>query len=89
MEGLFKIPKLKGSSNYDIWAIRIESILIKEGLNNFINIKPEDLNSKNYPNNEELKLFKDNSNKALSIIRLSIEDGPLLLLKNVKDPYNL
>ena len=33
---IFKIPKLKGSDNFDIWAIRIENILIKENFYNFI-----------------------------------------------------
>ena len=28
---IFKIPKLKGSSNYDIWSIKIEALLTKEG----------------------------------------------------------
>lgn len=33
---IFKIPKLKGSDNFDIQAIRIENILIKENFYNFI-----------------------------------------------------
>jgi hypothetical protein len=32
-----KLPKLKGSNNYDIWAIRIEAILVEKGLYNYIN----------------------------------------------------
>ncbi|KAH7557892.1 hypothetical protein BM1_05164 [Bipolaris maydis] len=29
-DSIFKVPKLKGSSNYDMWAIRIQSILIQQ-----------------------------------------------------------
>ena len=27
MQDTFKIPKLKGSQNYDIWSIRIQAII--------------------------------------------------------------
>jgi hypothetical protein len=33
---IFKIPKLKGSSNFDIWSLRLESILTKDNLINYI-----------------------------------------------------
>ena len=31
MDNIFKLPKLKGSSNYDIWAIKLEALLTREG----------------------------------------------------------
>ena len=30
-DSLLKIPKLLGSNSWDIWSIRIESILIEKG----------------------------------------------------------
>ena len=72
---IFKIPKLKGSSNYEIWAIKIEAILIKEGFFRF-------LSNRNLELNEE-------AIKATSLIRLSLEDGPLLQTKNITNPYEL
>ena len=36
MDNFFKILKLKGSSNYDIQAIRLEALLTKEGFTEVI-----------------------------------------------------
>jgi hypothetical protein len=41
---IFKIPKLKGSSNYDIWSIRVQAILVEKGYleviaDNYIELK--------------------------------------------------
>ena len=33
---IFKMPKLKGSSNFDIWSIRLEAILTKDSLIEYI-----------------------------------------------------
>ena len=87
---IFKIPKLKGSDNFDIWAIRIENILIKENFYNFIlddYTTPENTESiilesqSANPNEERLDILSRtwiSANKATSIIKLSLEDRPLL-----------
>ena len=83
MDNFFKIPKLKGSSNYDIWAIRLEALLTKEGFTEVINI-----NINNYTEVERNNLAQ----KALqcsSYILLTLEDGPLLQVRYIKNPYLL
>lgn len=56
------IQKLKGASNYEVWALRMKSLLIKEGLESAISANA------NHPD----------SAKALANIHLLCEDGPLL-----------
>ena len=98
---IFKIPKLKGSDNFDIWAIRIENILIKENFYNFIlddYTTPENTESiilesqSANPNEERLDILsrtRISANKATSIIKLSLEDGPLLQTRFISNPYIL
>lgn len=87
-ESIYKIPKLRGSSNYDIWALRIESILTKEGCSAIMQIEPSSLNLEKY-SEAQLITLKEMEAKALSVIRLSLEDGPLLQTKEVTSPYKL
>ena len=98
---IFKIPKLKGSDNFDIQAIRIENILIKENFYNFIlddYTTPENTESiilesqSANPNEERLDILsrtRISANKATSIIKLSLEDGPLLQTRFISNPYIL
>jgi hypothetical protein len=78
---IFKIAKLKGSSNYDIWSIRIESILIKDNLDSYINI--------NYLDQIGIEGLEEQAKKATSLIKLSLEDSPLLQTKTIDNPYLL
>jgi hypothetical protein len=80
-DSIFKVAKLKGSANYDIWAIRIESILIREDLNNYIRFDYLDTIGE-----EDLE---PEARKATSLIKLSLEDGPLLQTKTVDNPFLL
>ena len=64
------IPKLKGATNYEIWALRTKSYLIKEGLKDSLdNIPPI--------------ISQDINDKTLANIRLLIEDGPLLQIQYI------
>ena len=58
------IPKLKGASNYKVWALRIESFLIKEGQASITE--------------HGLDINTESNIKALANIYLFVEDGPLL-----------
>lgn len=75
----YKIPKLKGSSNYDIWALRIAAILSEKDLE-FV-MKNQDLG-------DDLELEKQN-NKACAIIKLSLEDGPLIQTQYITSSFLL
>ena len=85
---IYRIAKLKGNSNYDIWALRIESVLVKEGCEEIMHIDPSTLTLSNYVQETLVKL-KELEKKALSIIKLSLEDGPLLQTKEIKSPFAL
>ena len=69
MDG-YKIDKLKGSENYDIWKLRISSVLIKKGL---------DLAIK-----EDTSVSNKLDQKALANIRLALAKGPLLQVSNIE-----
>ena len=71
MDHKFTISKLKGSENYEIWALRMQSLLIKEKCWSF-----QDIAAKT----------TENADKALALIRLAIEDGPLLQIRNLLTP---
>jgi hypothetical protein len=62
------IPKLKGTSNYEVWALCTDAFLIKEGLKDAIT-------SPNLIDQEQI-------NKALANIKLLVEDGPLLQIQH-------
>ena len=79
MDSVFKIPKLKGSTNYDIWAIRIKALLTEKGfyhvfIANTIQDTPE---------------YQQASVKASAIIRLTLEDSPLVQTQYIEDANQL
>ena len=68
-----KILKLIGSSNYELWAIRIKAALIAKDLGSFLTRA------------EGAKSTKDDA-KALSYIQLAYADGPLMHISNFDNP---
>ena len=72
---IFKIPKLRGSSNYDIWSIRIQSILVEKG---YLEVIAENFIDKALDNTAQIEALKVIASKATTLIKLSLEDGPLL-----------
>jgi hypothetical protein len=90
---IFKIPKLKGSENFDIWSLRLESIIIREGTYDYIIadyssalVYKEALESENTAKVTEIKQKASN---ITAIIKLSLEDGPLLQTRFIKNPFTL
>jgi gag-polypeptide of LTR copia-type len=71
-ESILKITRLTGSDNYDIWAIRMEAVLTEKGYFSVM--------TSSEAIGDELKA------KALAYIRLSLADGPLLQIRNIRDP---
>ena len=81
-----KIPKLKGSKDWDLWRIRIRALLAAKG---YINaIKPKKEFSKN-TSRETIEEYNDKraetSIKAAAVIRLNLGDGPLVQTKNIDE----
>ena len=75
-----KIPKLKGSSNYDIWAIRSKAFLIEKGYYEVLTANKEARNTPKY--------YQD-SVKATALIRLTLEDSPLVQTQFIEDANEL
>jgi hypothetical protein len=90
---IFKNSKLKGSENFDIWSLRLESIIIREGTYDYILtdytsaiVYKEALESENTAKVTEIEQQASN---ITAIIKLSLEDGPLLQTRFIKNPFTL
>ena len=90
---LVKFPKLKGSNNYEIWSIRMEAAICEKGyldvmttldLSQHINIE-----TGQYKDEALVKELLANRTtrtyRAAAIIRLSLEDGPLIQTRGIND----
>ena len=74
----FKIQRLKGSTNWDVWALRMEAYLTDKGyaiamITPIFNEGTSKQQIEAY--NREIE---EKSPKAAAIIRLCLEDGPLI-----------
>ena len=83
---IFKIPKLKGSSNYDIWSIRVQSILVEKG---YLEVVSENYIDKALDDTAQIDALKVLAYKATALIKLSLEDGPLLQTRFIDNPFIL
>ena len=70
-----KIPKLRGSNNYDIWAIRIQAVLTEKG---YYSVFSGELTAGSPE-------YKGASLKAAALIRLTLEDSPLIQTQYIED----
>ena len=77
---LSRFPRLKGSQNYEFWALRMEAFIIDKGYDLALYpITPFDAETTT-PIEYQLYL-KDREAKSLkasALIRLAVEDGPLI-----------
>jgi len=74
---LLKIPKLKGSENYEVWSIQIHAVLVEKGY--YVALEQPRISS----------LDLSQIAKALSLLRLSLAPGPLLQTRHHQDPLKL
>ena len=74
-----KIPKLKGSSNYDIWSIRIKAYLIEKGYYDVFNANTA----------RDTTEYYQASIKATALIRLTLDDSPLVQTQYIDDANTL
>jgi hypothetical protein len=68
MSEKISITKLTGQSNYEVWSLRVQSLLVERSLSNAIV--------------DGASLKTETDQKALATIRLTIEDGPLLQIRH-------
>src|SRR6201996_6175224 len=81
-----KINPLKGSVNWNIWRIRLNALLAKDDL--AYTIKPKKEFPKGTPKDdieEYTNKRRSDSEKAIAIIRLNLEDTPLIQTANIED----
>jgi hypothetical protein len=84
-----KLPKLKGSTNYEIWSIRMEAVLTEK---DYLDVMTS-LDLSQYHDEaivkELLAKRTERSYRAAAIIRLSLEDGPLIQTRGINDALTL
>ena len=68
MSEKISITKLTGQSNYEVWSLRVQSLLVERSLSNAIV--------------DGASLKTETDQRALANIRLTIEDGPLLQIRH-------
>ena len=73
MSEKISITKLTGQSNYEVWSLRVQSLLVKRSLSNAIV--------------DGASLKTETDQKALATIRLTIEDGPLLQIRHSETAF--
>src|SRR5450759_2676830 len=81
-ESVLKISKLAGSSNWDLWSIRMQAVLTERG---YLDIMIDPPN----PEKEQDPEYIQKAAKAAAYIRLALADGPLLQTRNIANPFYL
>jgi hypothetical protein len=86
MEKTSKIPKLKGAKDWELFRIRIRALLAEKGYLDAIKAK------RDFPKNTSKEIIEeytekkaDISIKASALIRLYLNDGPLIQTKNIEE----
>ena len=80
------IKALDGAKNYELWALRLESLLARKGLTKYINTRDYNLY---YPVEREIGITPKKGVKATLIIKLNLANGPLLQMRYITKPYKL
>jgi len=83
MDSTYKYPKLKGSSNYKIWKLRTEAVLLEKGYEEVFHPQEDNIDPLYI---QELRV---KSEKAAALIRLTLEDGSLLQTQGITEAPNL
>ena len=70
------IEPFRGEENYELWALRLDSLLAREGLRNHIKLR--DFGASPIMEGEEALNENQDSIRSSSIIKLNLANGPLL-----------
>jgi hypothetical protein len=88
---LFRFPRLKGSQNWEFWALRMEAFVIDKGYD--LALYPVVPYDKETGTTQDYEVYlKDRgtkSQRAAALIRLAVEDGPLIQIKGLKDAISI
>lgn len=87
----FRVPRLKGSINWEFWALRMEAYIIDKGYESALYpLIPYD---EEKGTKEEYQLYlaerEAKSIKASALIRLALDDGPLIQVKGLKGAIDI
>ena len=74
MDTRLRIERLKRTKNYEIWSLRIRSLLTKEAYADFLKLEGDDESIPKKPED------------TLAILRLVCDDGLLLQVRNLITP---
>ena len=83
----YQIEPLTGEKNYELWSIRMEALLAREGLAQYIKI--QDFGYTAVVENGPLVEPNESATKAVSIIKLNCFDSPLLQVRHISKPYEV
>ena len=87
---LFRFPRLKGSQNWEFWALRMEVYIIDKGYETAL--YPVVLYDETGTKEDYEVYLRDRETKSLkasALIRLAVEDGPLIQLKGLKSAIEI
>ena len=88
---LYRFPRLKGSQNWEFWSLRMEAYIIDKGYENALYpitpFDPKTITKVAY--NAYLQDRENKSPRAAALIRLALEDGPLIQVKGLKDAISI
>jgi predicted GNAT family N-acyltransferase len=78
-ESVLKIQKLQGSSNWELWAIRMEAVLTEKGYYDVMTPTDYMETDDHSPEQQAAHIERQSrGKKAIAYIRLALSDGPLL-----------
>ena len=84
---LYNIQFLKEAENYEMWFIRIRTLLAESGLVSYITI--QNYNIEPVIENQPSVLLSKKTEKVKSVILLNLENGPLVQIQHVEKPYDI
>ena len=83
----YQIEPLSGEKNYELWSIRMEALLAREGLAQYIKI--QDFGYTAVVENGPLVEPDQSAIKSVSLMKLNLYDGPLLQVRHISKPYKV
>ena len=83
----YQIEPLSGEKNYELWSIRMEALLAREGLSKYITIA--DYGYSAIIEGGLLTEPDQNATKTTSLMKLNLYDGPLLQVRHISKPVEV